>query len=93
MQRRLGRRPYSGLLTSPYDGEAEKTGWPRGRWGWLFGSIVLLVLGVVFGLIFGSVWLGLALAVLLSLGWLMGYESWRGRNPRLDDPWDDGAQL
>lgn len=54
---------------------------------------MLLVLGVVFGLIFGSVWLGLALAVLLSLGWLMGYESWRGRNPRLDDPWDDGAQL
>ena len=55
MQRRPGRRPYSGVLTSPYDGDAEKTGWPRGRWGWLFGSIVLLVLGVVFGLIFGSV--------------------------------------
>ena len=45
-------------MTSPYDGDAEKTGWPRGRWGWLFGSIVLLVLGVVFGPIFGSVWLG-----------------------------------
>ena len=27
--------------------DSEKTGWPRGRWGWLFGSIALLVLGVV----------------------------------------------
>ena len=45
--------------------DSEKTGWPRGRWGWLFGSI----------------WLGRALAVLLSIGWLIAYESWRGRNP------------
>ena len=73
--------------------DSEKTGWPRGRWGWLFGSIALLVLGVVFGQVFGSSWLGLALAVLLSIGWLIAYESWRGRNPGLHDPRDDGAQL
>lgn len=51
------------------------------------------MLGVVFGQVFGSIWLGLALAVLLSIGWLIAYESWRGRNPGLHDPWDDGAQL
>lgn len=73
--------------------DSEKTGWPRGRWGWLFGSIALLVLGAVFGQVFGSSWLGLALAVLLSIGWLIAYESWRGRNPGLHDPWVDGAQL
>ena len=73
--------------------DSEKTGWPRGRWGWLFGSIALLVLGVVFGQVFGSIGLGLPLAVLLSIGWLIAYESWRGRNPGLHDPWDDGAQL
>ena len=39
------------------------------------------MLGVVFGQVFGSIWLGLALAVLLSIGWLIAYESWRGRNP------------
>ena len=51
------------------------------------------MLGVVFGQVFGSIWLGLALAVLLSIGWLIAYESWRGRNPGLHDPWDDGSQL
>lgn len=66
--------------------DSEKTGWPRGRWGWLFGSIALLVLGAAFGQVFGSSWLGLALAVLLSIGWLIAYESWRGRNPGLHDP-------
>lgn len=70
-----------------------KTGWPRGRWGWLGGTVVLLVLGVVVGLILESVWLGLTLAVIVSIGWLMAYESWRGRAPHRDDPWDDGAQL
>ncbi|GAA3029042.1 hypothetical protein [Microbacterium dextranolyticum] len=69
------------------------TGWPRGRWGWIAGTVVLLVLGVVVGLVIGSVWLGLTLAVIVSIGWLIAYESWRGRTPGLDDPWDDGAQL
>ena len=53
----------------------------------------VLVLGVVVGLILESVWLGLTLAVIVSIGWLMAYESWRGRAPHRDDPWDDGAQL
>ena len=68
-------------------------GWPRGRLGWIAGTVALLVLGVVVGLVLGSVWLGLALAAIISIGWLMAYESWRGRTPDLHDPWDDGAQL
>ncbi|MFT4050687.1 MAG: hypothetical protein QM677_00375 [Microbacterium sp.] len=77
-------------MTNP---ETDNTGWPRGRRGWLFGTIVLLVLGVIFGLILGSAWLGVFIAVIVSIGWLIAYESWRGRNPGLHDPWDDGAQL
>lgn len=73
--------------------ESEKTGWPRGRWGWLFGTVILLVVGVVLGLVLQNVWLGLALAVIVSIGWLIAYESWRGRTPGLHDPWDDGTQL
>ncbi|WP_454117425.1 hypothetical protein [Microbacterium lacticum] len=75
------------------DDGSRKTGLPRGRWGWLAGSVVLLVLGIVVGLVLGSVWLGLTLAIIVSIGWLMAYESWRGRAPHSDDPWDDGAQL
>lgn len=73
--------------------EPHSTGWPRGRWGWALGTVVLLVAGVLFGLIIESVWLGLTIAVIVSIGWLIAYESWRGRTPGLDDPWDDGAQL
>jgi len=68
-------------------------GWPTGRIGWIAGTVVLLVLGVIVGLVLGSVWLGLVLAVIISIGWLIAYESWRGKTPGLDDPWDDGAQL
>jgi len=68
-------------------------GWPKGRIGWIAGTVVLLILGVVVGLILENVWLGLALATIVSIGWLMAYESWRGKNPGLHDPWDDGAQL
>ena len=57
------------------------------------GTVVLLAAGVLFGLIFQSVWLGLTLAVIVSIGWLIAYESWRGRTPNDNDPWDDGAQL
>lgn len=77
-------------MTTP---DSEKTGWPRGRWGWLFGTALLLTLGIIVGLILRSVLLGLFLAAIVSIGWLIAYESWRGRNPRQDDPWDDGAQL
>ena len=73
--------------------DERRTGWPRGRWGWLGGTVALLVAGVLVGLALGNVWLGLTIALIISLGWLLAYESWRGRNPRLDDPWDDGAQV
>ncbi|GAA2010548.1 hypothetical protein [Microbacterium ulmi] len=70
-----------------------RTGWPRGRIGWIIGTVVLIVLGVVVGLILQSVFLGLTIAVIISIGWLIAYESWRGKAPGLDDPFDDGAQL
>jgi len=69
------------------------TGWPKGRLGWIAGTVTLLVVGIVVGLILGSVWVGLTLAVIVSIGWLMAYESWRGKTPNADDPWDDGAQI
>jgi len=69
------------------------TGWPKGRIGWLAGTVVLLGLGVLIGLILQSVPLGLTLAAIVSIGWLMAYESWRGKTPGLHDPFDDGAQL
>lgn len=68
-------------------------GWPKGRIGWAAGTVALLGLGILIGLILGNVWLGLALAAIVSIGWLMAYESWRGRAPGVNDPWDDGAQL
>jgi hypothetical protein len=81
-------------MTDPLDlPEEPRRGWPRGRTGWLIGTVVLIVLGVVVGLVLQSVWLGLTLAAVISIGWLMAYESWRGRTPELRDPWDDGAQL
>ena len=82
-------------MTLPEDDlpEEEKTGWPRGRWGWAFGSVALVVVGVIVGAVLGSILLGLFIALIISGGWLLAYESWRGRNPQLDDPWDDGAQL
>jgi len=70
-----------------------RTGWPRGRTQWAVGTAVLFALGIILGTVLGSVWLGLAIALLISLGWLMAYESWRGRTVGLDDPDDNGAQL
>lgn len=64
----------------------------RGRITYMVGTVVLLVLGVVIGLIFENVWLGLALAVLVSIGWIIAYESWRGGNSGLDDP-DRGVEV
>jgi hypothetical protein len=69
------------------------TGWPKGRIGWIAGTVLLLGLGVIIGLILQNVWLGIMIAVIVSIGWLIAYESWRGRNPDLDDPHDDGARL
>lgn len=68
-------------------------GWPRGRTQWLIGTVVLLGVGAIVGLVLGSILLGLAIAVVVSIGWLMAYESWRGRAPDLYDDDDDGARL
>jgi hypothetical protein len=70
-----------------------RTGWPRGRFQWLFGTILIFGLGVLFGLIWGQLWIGLVLAGAVSIGWLIAYESWRGRHVGLENPDDDGAQL
>lgn len=70
-----------------------QSGWPKGRIGWTAGTVVLLATGIFVGLILENVWLGLTLAVIVSIGWLIAYESWRGRNPADNDPWDDGAQI
>lgn len=68
-------------------------GWPRGRVQWIVGTVVLLGVGAFIGLVLGSLLLGIALAALISIGWLMAYESWRGRTPDLYDDDDDGARL
>ncbi|MDL5351526.1 hypothetical protein [Microbacterium sp. zg-YB36] len=70
-----------------------RSGWPRGRVGWIAGTALLLVLGVLFGMIMGNLWLGLVLAGAVSVGWLIAYESWRGHNTGIYDRDDDGAQL
>jgi hypothetical protein len=53
----------------------------------------MFTLGIVFGLIWGNVLLGVVLAAAVSVGWLLAYESWRGRNVGLENRDDDGAQL
>jgi hypothetical protein len=68
------------------------TGWPRGRTYWLLGSVILFAAGVLFGLVFQNVWLGLILATVVSLGWLIAFESSRGRNVGVNDP-DNGVEL
>jgi hypothetical protein len=71
-----------------------KTGWPKGRIGWIAGTVVLFALGVLIGLILRNVWLGIMIAAIVSIGWIIAYESWRGgRLGTLDDPDDNGAQL
>ncbi|MBM3717010.1 hypothetical protein [Microbacterium sp. LMI1-1-1.1] len=68
------------------------TGWPRGRTHWILGTVVLLGLGVLVGLVLQNVWLGVVLAVVVSIGWLIAYESSRGRNVGVNDP-DNGVEL
>jgi len=68
------------------------TGWPRGRTYWALGSLLLLGLGVLFGLVWQNVWLGIVIAAAVSVGWLLAYESSRGRNVGVNDE-DNGIQL
>ena len=67
--------------------------WTRGHSGWAFGTAVIFAVGIVFGAIWGQLWLGIILAAAVSIGWLIAYESWRGRNVGMEDRDDDGAQL
>ncbi len=68
-------------------------GWQRGHTHWAVGAVALFAIGVLVGLVLDSVWLGVALAAVVSIGWLMAYESRRGRNEGIYDRDDDGAQL
>ncbi|WP_442576907.1 hypothetical protein ACSBPH_07210 [Microbacterium sp. F51-2R] len=68
-------------------------GWPKGRVGWIAGSIIMLLVGSIVGLALGSIWIGLAIAAIVSVGWIIAYESQRGRTPDMYDPDDDGARL
>ncbi|GAB3602929.1 hypothetical protein [Microbacterium aureliae] len=68
-------------------------GWTRGHTRWGLGTALLFTVGILFGLIWGNVWLGLVLAGAISIGWLIAYESSRGRNVGIYDRDDDGAQL
>ncbi|GAA1997940.1 hypothetical protein [Microbacterium pumilum] len=67
--------------------------WTRGHSGWAAGTVLMFAAGIIFGLIWGNVWLGIVLAAAVSMGWLLAYESWRGRNVGLENRDDDGAQL
>ncbi len=65
----------------------------RGRRFWVIGTVLLFVGGILFGLVLQNVWIGLVLAAAISIGWLIAYESRRGRNQGVYDRDDDGAQL
>jgi hypothetical protein len=67
--------------------------WTRGHSGWALGTALMFALGILFGLVWGSVLLGVVLAAAVSIGWLIAYESSRGRNVGLENRDDDGAQL
>lgn len=70
-----------------------ETGWPRRRLMWIVGVIVLFGLGAIVGQILGNVWVGILIALPISIGWIIAYESWRGRNVGYYDRDDNGAQL
>jgi hypothetical protein len=69
-----------------------RPGWPRARIQWILGTVLLLALGVLFGLVMQNIWLGIVLAAVVSIGWLIAYESWRGRNSGVNDD-DRGIEL
>lgn len=71
----------------------ESTGFPRGRVGWIVGSLAILAIGLFVGMLLGNAIFGLVIAIIVSIGWLIAYESWRGRQVGIYDRDDDGAQL
>lgn len=72
---------------------AQRTGWPRGRTQWIFGAIGLLVVGGFVGAVLSNVWLGLTIGLVISIGWLIAYESWRGNNNRGVNDETNGIEL
>mgnify|MGYP001587917597 CR=1 FL=1 len=64
----------------------------RHRLIWLVSSIGLYIVGAVVGAALQNVWLGLLLATIVSLVWLIAVESRKGGNVGLDDP-DRGVEL
>jgi len=57
----------------------------RRRWLWVGGTLALLAVGIVIGLILQNVWLGVLLAVIVSIVWLVAAESRRGGNTGVND--------
>jgi predicted cobalt transporter CbtA len=55
------------------------------RWIWLGGTVALLAVGIVIGLILENVWLGLLLAAIVSVVWLVAAESRKGDNAGVND--------
>ncbi|WP_405373917.1 MULTISPECIES: hypothetical protein [unclassified Microbacterium] len=70
-----------------------KRRWERGHSYWALGALLVFAIGILFGLVMQNIWLGLVLAAAVSIGWLIAYESRRGRNQGIYDRDDDGAQL
>lgn len=60
-------------------------GTKKQRWLWLIGTVVLLILGIVIGLILQNVWLGILLAAIVSVVWLVAAESRKGDNTGVGD--------
>lgn len=55
------------------------------RWTWFGGTVVLFIVGAVVGLILQNIWLGLLLALIVSLVWLIATESRKGGNTGVND--------
>lgn len=72
---------------------SSETGFPRGRIGWIVGTVVLIGGGALLGAILGNLVVGLLLGVLFSLGWLIAYESWRGNNNKGVNDTSSGIEL
>ncbi|MGO2745630.1 hypothetical protein [Microbacterium sp.] len=60
-------------------------GTKKQRWSWLGGTVVLFIIGIVIGLILQNVWLGLLLALIVSVVWLIAVESRKGGNAGVND--------
>lgn len=57
----------------------------RHRLIWLFSTLGLFAFGILIGLILQNVWLGLLLATIVSLVWLIAVESRKGGNAGVND--------